>query len=327
MGRPRAAIGLGIVTALATAGALASCSGGGDSGGGGAGDAAGDDGGRGNTDGAGGDDGGSGGDAATDAPRPPRCDPSKPFGAPTMLLANSFIIDQAARLSADELTLYYAGYGHTGYNGTPHLWVATRSSTSVPFANPKRIDDLVVADGGEMFPAPTADGLTLFYEGSADGLGSGVVKATRTSTSAPWGALAYVGVGNWSQTYVAADGRMLYGMISDQIYEVGLPYDGGAPQEVMSGSPRVYWPVVSADGLTIFYARPNISPYQWDMEVATRTTPSGPFSNPKPVSELNTTADENPTWISLDGCTLYFQRVNGAIPGNDSGLLAASRPL
>jgi hypothetical protein len=47
------------------------------------------------------------------------------------------------------------------------------------------------------------------------------------------------------------------------------------------------------------------------------------------VTELDTDsgADESPTWISPDGCTLYFRRVNADVPGNASGLLQVSRPL
>src|SRR3954469_25819559 len=66
-------------------------------------------------------------------PRAPRCDPKKPFGTPIMVLENSFRVDQSARLSPDELTLYYAGYGNNDINGQAELWVATRTSTTVAF--------------------------------------------------------------------------------------------------------------------------------------------------------------------------------------------------
>src|SRR6185436_15472843 len=87
-------------------------------------------------------DGGANADGSGDASQGPRCDPKKPFGTPTMLLVNSYLIDQGARLSPDELTLYYASYGHDGVNGQTDLYVAKRASTSVPFTNPTKITEL-----------------------------------------------------------------------------------------------------------------------------------------------------------------------------------------
>jgi hypothetical protein len=276
--------------------------------------------------GGGGDDASGGGDSGGDAkPLPPRCDPNKPFGAATMVLENSFVIDQSARLSADELTLYYAGYGQPGFNGTAHLWVATRTSTSVPFKNPKRIDELAT-DDGELYPTVTADGLTIYYEGSLGDAQYGVIKATRASTSAPWTNLTLLTGLQLSMVYVTHDGKRLYGMYGDQIYAVDLPYAGGAPQPIYSGTPRVYWPVVSNDGLSLFMSWPTY-PYQWELQLATRPTTADKFGADKGVPEINTTADEHPTWISPDGCALYFQRVNAQIPGNASGLLMTMRGL
>ena len=278
------------------------------------------------------------GDGGGDANQGPRCDPSKPFGEPMMVLEGSFRIDQSARLSPDELTLTYASYGHDGVNGQTELFVATRASTSVPFENPTKIAELSTSES-ESFPTVTADGLTIYYQGKLDDAGYGTLRATRPSTTSPWGAPTMLAGLDLSMIYVAPDGTRLYGVkdlpggppYNADLHYVDLPYDGGASQVIpgtASGGLQ-YWPVMSADGLTLFYSYPMLNPYRWELGVAKRATTSDPFGPVTKVAELDTVAgaDENADWVSPDGCTLYIRRVNATIDGNASGLLQATRGL
>lgn len=69
-------------------------------------------------------------------------------------------------------------------------------------------------------------------------------------------------------------------------------------------------PVASTDGLTVFFARGTVVPgTQWishpRIMEARRTTLGTPFTIHE-ACELNITGDERPTWLSPDGCRLYF---------------------
>jgi hypothetical protein len=255
-----------------------------------------------------------------------------------MVLENSFTIDQFSRLSPDELTLYFAGYGHEGVNGQAELWVATRTSTDVPFKNPTKIAELSTPDESEGTPTVTADGLTIYYSGKGPGdAGYGILKSTRASLSDPWGTPTLLAGLDLSMPYVSPDGKRLYGVkdlpggppYNADLHYVDLPWDGGASQ-VIPGTQSAglqYWPVMSADELTLYYSYPMIMPYRWELGIAKRASTSDPFGPVQKVSELDVDggADEDPHWISPDKCTLYFRRVNGNIPGNASGLLQATR--
>ncbi len=278
-----------------------------------------------------------GGSTDGDGPKVPRCDPNKPFGPPMMLLENSFRIDQAARLSPDELTLYYASYGHDGVNGQTDLYVAMRASINVPFKNPTKIVELSDPVDGEGYPTVTADGLTIYYQGKLGDAGYGVLKSTRPDTKSAWGPPEMLTGLDLSMIYVSPDNTRLYGVkdmpggppYRADIHYVDLPYTGGPSKTLLGGGGLKYWPVLSPDGLTMFWSYPMLLPYRWELGVSKRTSTNDFFDAATKVKELDEDggADEDPTWISPDGCTLYFRRVNGNITNNASGLLQTTRGL
>jgi hypothetical protein len=70
-------------------------------------------------------------------------------------------------------------------------------------------------------------------------------------------------------------------------------------------------PLVTADELTIIFGSDRDSPNSrggLDIWMATRPSPSAPFGAEHVVGELATAAHDIPTWISPDGCHLYFDR-------------------
>src|SRR4029077_20312561 len=99
------------------------------------------------------------------------------------------------------------------------------------------------------------------------------------------------------------------------IYRAPLETGGqfGAPVLVSTiNTPSAdYIPTPTADELTLYYAsnRPD-SPAKggFDIWMTKRSSPSADFDPPVNVQELNTGADDEPTWISPDKCRLYLNR-------------------
>jgi hypothetical protein len=88
-------------------------------------------------------------------------------------------------------------------------------------------------------------------------------------------------------------------------------------------------PVISPNGLTLFFATTyhvaSASLNDTDIWVATRASVTDKFSNPRAVANVNTAQDEEPSWITADGCRLYLQSTrSGGAGGQD--LYMASRP-
>ena len=73
-------------------------------------------------------------------------------------------------------------------------------------------------------------------------------------------------------------------------------------------------PVLTPDDQTLFFAsnRPG-GEGGYDIYVSVRFDASDPFGAPTPVSELNTEDDETPSWVSADGCRLYFTRSSDGV--------------
>jgi hypothetical protein len=83
----------------------------------------------------------------------------------------------------------------------------------------------------------------------------------------------------------------------------GLP----APVSEVNGQGSVAFPVPSDDGMYIYFRSDHGDagglPHIW---VARRISPGGTFTFARPVTELNSAADDEPTWLSADGCRLYL---------------------
>jgi hypothetical protein len=90
------------------------------------------------------------------------------------------------------------------------------------------------------------------------------------------------------------------------------------------------FPVASADDLTLFFAsnRGGVDGGTKDIDiwVTTRATRSDPFGPPHPVTELNTSNDDYPGWISADGCEMYLTTREVTDAGAESSILVAKRP-
>ena len=69
-------------------------------------------------------------------------------------------------------------------------------------------------------------------------------------------------------------------------------------------------PAITPDELTIYYMRDE------EIFISRRSTVVDRFSVPALVAELNTVNKERPSWISPDGCTLFFDSDRDGGEGN-----------
>jgi hypothetical protein len=140
-------------------------------------------------------------------PHSTQCDPSKPFGPPTLVpgLAAGEVGD--VRLSADELTAYFGILN----NGQSDLYMATRSSTDAAFANMSLLQDLS-GPTNDLALTFTADALTAYLESNRGGAYR-IYVASRTATTLPFGTPSIVFLGQSigdGASFVTLKGNALY---------------------------------------------------------------------------------------------------------------------
>ena len=134
------------------------------------------------------DEGPDAGDAAA-----ARCDPTSPFGTPRELVELSspaLTVAAAARLSPDELTVYYE-QADSIFSGTWKLFSATRAGVDEAFTNVTELAGLDGDGGINENPSPSGNGLALYYDHTvlSDGGVAGVhtlLVAQRANTGVPF---------------------------------------------------------------------------------------------------------------------------------------------
>jgi hypothetical protein len=87
--------------------------------------------------------------------------------------------------------------------------------------------------------------------------------------------------------------------------------------------------VVTPDDLTIYFdsTRPGGNPQSvGDMWTATRANTQDRFPPPTNVAELNGLSHVIPTFITRDGCKLYFSFEDGTYPGSLIAAYVAEKP-
>jgi Tol biopolymer transport system component len=273
---------------------------------------------------------------------PPACDLAKPFGdirvVPGVNTANG---EDGVSLSPDELTIYFAS--NRNDPGTPDydIFVASRATVNADFGAASPIT-AVNTGSDDRDPSISSDGLSLFFHSSRNAAADSydLFVSTRTNTGTSFGAATPLGSDINTATvetapFVTADGQSLYfnrdaGTGTYSILRAGLGATGFSnPVKLTELEPAgegAYSPALSADGLTMFFASDRAGGAgSGDIWMATRTTPTGTFGSITNVAELNTASPEYPTWLSPDGCRLYFwsDRAGGA---GDFDIWQATRP-
>lgn len=274
-----------------------------------------------------GSDAGVGQEAGPDVLAPdgngPRCDRARPFAAPELVSALEIAAagggSAGAHLSRDELTVYFQAFVAVG----ARLHRATRPSRTASFGAVVQLELGSDAGMGEGHAALSPDGDRLFFHRSApstsadlyvstifaDGglsvgaplLGLSTAQSERTvfadNAGALWLALGDDDAGTFSAQRIARAQKL-----SATEFQAPMLVPLGTVAPADEGDP-----VLSQDGLTLYYASNRGSTVgDYNIWVASRSTPDGAFDPPEPVAELNTVEPELPSWISADQCELYF---------------------
>jgi hypothetical protein len=252
---------------------------------------------------------------------PVRCDPGDRFAAPLRLdgSINNGASVEFARVSADGRELYLA---REAAGQSYDLFVATRPSLDTPFGAPVPLAGVNTTDI-ETSPTTSSDGLTLLfhrYNGETH-----LYSAKRVARTDPFPAATPISElnapGNFDgDPYLIQDGKVVYftsqRRSAGTIYRAARPSADaafGAPIEIAGNIPTTgaYAPVVSEDELVLYYTLSDGAGGEI-IYVATRPSTSVLFDAPKPVPELNRDKVQYPSWLSTDGCILYFAATSGA---------------
>jgi hypothetical protein len=273
-------------------------------------------------------------DAEPGAPdaAPPRCNPRAPFqrGEPITTINTDGLDEDSARLSPDEKTLYYA-HRRSPTGGDVDIYVATRASLAAMFGDARPLPGRVNTTGTERQPSITADGLWL-YVNTHGTLGSEISFVHRDSVDQDFGALQIAarvnGDGQDGSPYILPDHRAMYfdsaavGAGTWDIYRaprVGDTFD--TPQKVPglnlnTDGASEGGPSVTPNELTmVFWSDRPGGKGLADIYVTTRASVADGFGEPENLANVNTGGTEYPTWISADGCVLYYtaQRTIGEV--------------
>lgn len=246
------------------------------------------------------------------------CDPRSAFGMPTLLaVVNSAAVDTGATLSADERTIYFS----SNRDGTHDVWVANRTDRFEPFAEPSSLPDTYDAEGAELHPHLTPDGMRLLLAVYRPGGVTADYDIWLTSRTVAGGAFSPpvsasgLNSGAYELNPFVSGGFVWF--MSDRErgagnYDIFRAADGatfGAPEPVpeLVSATSDGNPVLSSDGLTIYFSSDRSgSMGDVDVWVAHRSTPSGTFSDIALEPAVNSTGPDRPSWLSPDGCRLYL---------------------
>jgi hypothetical protein len=267
-------------------------------------------------------------DAGRDAAQP-RCDPSKAYGASALVASLSTPgIDMGARLAVNETLVFF-----THADVPPaHTFLAQRASASGDFGATAQDPMLNTANSDTYNVSATSDGLTVYFQSNRDDLGTGKLRlfvATRATLQSTFTTVTKITTvpADLDQPYLLPNGSALYYTSGGKIVRsaivsgaIGAAVDVGLPAGSIT-------PVIGADELTAFYAQAN-GGNKHDVFQATRTSTSSTAWILTPVTSVDTTDEEYPTWVSDDGCELWFQsdRTTGGRT-NQGDIYLVTKPL
>jgi hypothetical protein len=263
---------------------------------------------------------------------------TRPFGTPVFVASlngPTGTDDGTARLSADELTVYFYS-DRAGYQ----IHTATRATRTDAFSTPQAIGGYGITSGAGSvfkFPALTADALTIFFESDPGGTFQ-VMVASRTTVAAPFstsGPVAGINAGpDDSQPFVLPDGSALYFMstrsgtadILRAARDTTGQFTAPTPVSTINTTSGEYAPVLTPDDLVLYFASDRSggsAKGSYDIWMTKRASRAAAFDPPVNVQELNTTGYEIPDWLSPDRCRLYFDHNDGA--GTNDKIYVAER--
>lgn len=266
--------------------------------------------------------------ALIDADRPPPCDPSADFGTPALIdeLSSATDLDGTLRLLPDELSGYY-------WRGTPpdqDVFYASRPSFSAPFTV-TAVTGINSPTSNELDPTLADDGVMVFRRNTPGDELYVATRVTPDSFTAPIILSLVNSSSSDGQSFMPTGRSELYfqskrTQAGDLYFSTRTGTQFTAPVRIdeLATTDEEGDPVVTADGLEIYYRTNRAAPLTgFNIVKATRTTPTGTFGLAMLVPNINTSADDGPSWISPDGCRLY---ISSAIRGTND-IYVATRGL
>ncbi len=267
-----------------------------------------------------GEDGGAGGGGRIFT----RCSSKAPFGIPERVLG---LPDGAVRLrlNPSETVGYYARFPIT--SSYADLEVTKRASRSDAFSTGISLN--TNDSGWDFTPTLPSDGSIIYFESRANDLTWRIHQSVWDPGQQAFGSVDLVaGLGAGGNhgadgaPYILPSGEVLYfhsdrfGMGIMRAERIGTSFARVKTVPITFPQGLIFTascPVVSPDELTIYFTAQD-SAGRTDVWTATRTNATGPFGEAAPVLEVNrATTNEVPSFISEDGCRLYFDR-NSNVP-------------
>lgn len=257
-------------------------------------------------------------DAGTVEPEsgPPagRCDPAKPFG-PAARMSDFALADHEdsdARLSPDERTVWFIRAPRDA--GDRQVMTAKRADADARFDPPQLIELEV---GAYFDPVMSADGLTLIVQHGGRAEDAKLRFTTRADPGARFLPLSYLaGVdapdASERDPFMTDDGRLMFSRADDIYIATGDVTSGFAATALrgINTDKLERNPVLSRDGLRLYFSSDRETELGQRMFVATRPSVNEPFATATPLRELTVDGGTHdydaPTWISPDDCVLYF---------------------
>ena len=271
-------------------------------------------------------------DASDAADATPPCNVAKPFGVPAQIVATGNA-NEGATLTDDELTIFVDNVVASRHA----MFLSTRAKVADTFPVGTEIAPPVGSLTSTNFNGSlSGDGLVLFFASDRANAGAfGIYRATRSNAASSFGtpiSQSNLSVGAADLQPFATKDDLWF--VSDRVnpgvqfdvYRAPLLADGGvglaSPVTEIESLVNEGRPVVTRDGLRIFFGSYRAGT-DIDIFTATRVSKVAAFSPPTPVTELNSTFNEQPTWISADSCRLYLvSDLSGAYR-----VYVATRPL
>ncbi|HWL84415.1 MAG TPA: hypothetical protein VNO21_01365 [Polyangiaceae bacterium] len=247
----------------------------------------------------------------------PPCDWAKPFnGIEHVANVNTSGNDEGLWLLPGELTAFLSS-DRDGGLGSYDLYYATRGSTTDLFNTPIPVAGSVNTTRSERRPA-SPDGSTLYFTLDV----RSIVFATRNDSTAEFDAPAAVGgvndAGSNTAPFLTPDGKTLYfsstraGDSGTDIYRATSNGSNSFGAVTLLGSDLNTTAddgsfIMTPDGLTIFFSSKRAGGKGLDdIWTAHRSIVGSTFTDRRNVAELNTVRYDSPSWVSPDGCRLYF---------------------
>jgi hypothetical protein len=253
------------------------------------------------------------------------------IAAPVQLTALSTgAIERDPWISEDGKRLYFARR-LVGASQTSDIYLTTRATADVPFADGDIVTNLSRANAEDGRPALSRDELTLALSGNLGGASKFTIRMIARNAGEVFGTpdfrhLAAVNSAantDFYDPFLSADGLTLYlapaaGGAQRVMVATRADVNGdfAAPVDLagIAGGGLDADPAVSIDGRVIVFSSTRAGGAGGvDIYYATRATATATFGTPVAMPVVNGSANDGDPMLSADGCTLYFASNRGGV--------------